>query len=263
MPVPFPGMDPFLEAAEVWEDVHANLATEIRAQLQPQLIPRYVAVLTPYITYEDITIGVPTAIKPDVAVLQSGLAQPATSIAATVPEPIPGVTAIAAPELPARTQRIEIRAVGSESLVTVIEILSPANKRPGTESCAAYARKRRDLLRSDVHLLELDLLRRGIRWPIETSLPDSPYFVFLSRVAARPTVAIWPLTFRATLPIIPVPLHAPDPDVTINLSSALAQVYTQGAYALRIDYRQDVPPPELDAEDAAWLDAHLRAIGLR
>lgn len=137
MPSPFPGMDPFLEAAEAWEDVHANLATELRAQLQPQLVPRYVAVLTPYTP------------------------SPTLTNSAAVPSPILEVTAIAEPEVPAKTQRIEIRAVGSAQLVTVIEILSPANKRPGSESFEAYGRKRRDLLSSAAHLLELNFLRHG------------------------------------------------------------------------------------------------------
>jgi hypothetical protein len=256
-------MDPFLEAAEVWEDVHANFATELRAQLQPQLVPRYVAVLTPYVTYEDVAISIPTAIKPDVAVLQSGAAVHPAAGGAAVPAPILGVTAVAEPEVPARTQRIEIRAVGSQNLVTVIEIRSPANKRSGSANFEAYARKRRDLLRSDVHLLEIDLLRRGVRWPLATPLPDAPYFVFLSRVEERPTVAIWPLTFREALPRVPVPLPAPDQDVTVDLAAALAQVYQQGAYALRCDYHNDPSGPELNPEDAAWLNTRLREWGLR
>jgi len=164
---------------------------------------------------------------------------------------------------PPGQQRIEIRAVGSQNLITVIESLSPANKRPGSESFAAYARKRRDRLRSDVYLLELDLLRRGVRRPLKTPLPDAPYFVFLGRVEERPTVAIWPLTFREALPIVPVPLRTPDQDVTVDLAAALAQVYEQGAYALRCDYHNDPPGPELNPEDAAWLDTRLREGGLR
>jgi hypothetical protein len=264
MPSPFSGIDPYLEAPELWEDVHANLATEIRAQLQPQLVPRYVAALTPYVTYEDIIIGEPATIKPDVAVMQQREApRPTMPAVGAVPAPILGVTALAEPEVPAKAQRIEIRTVGDQSLVTVIEILSPSNKRLGTESFEAYQRKRRDLLRSNVHLLELDLLRRGVRWPLETPLPDAPGFVFLSRAEQRPTVAIWPLTFRDPLPPIPVPLRLPDADVTIDLATALGRVYEQGAYALRIDYRKDPPAPAFSAADAEWLDARLRGTGVR
>lgn len=260
---PFPGMDPYLEAAECWEDVHATLANELRSQLQPQLVPRYVAVLTPYITYEDIAVSEPVAIKPDVALLaRPSEAEPTTAAAAT-PAPILGVTALAEPEIPAKAQRIEIRAVGSDTLVTVIEILSPANKRAGSESFEIYQRKRRDLLRSPVHLLELDLLRRGLRWPLETPLPEAPYFVFLSRAGQRPTVAIWPLTFRETLPCIPVPLREPDPDVVLDLAMALERTYELGAYTLRINYRQAPPVPALNPADATWIDERLRAAGLR
>src|SRR5437763_15907809 len=43
MPSPFPGMDPYLEAPELWPDVHHRLISEIQAALVPQLRPRYVA----------------------------------------------------------------------------------------------------------------------------------------------------------------------------------------------------------------------------
>jgi len=262
VPSPFSGMDPYLEAAELWEDVHANLATEIRAQLQPQLVPRYVAVLAPYVTYDDIAINEPSVVKPDVAVMQQRDA-PRASGAATIPAPILGVTAAAEPGVPAKAQRIEVRTVGREVLVTAIEILSPSNKRPGSESFEAYQRKRRDMLRSDVHILEIDLLRRGARWPMETPLPDAPYFVFLSRAGQRPTVEIWPLTMRQPLPLIPVPLRQPDSDVTIDLAAALARVYELGAYILRVDYRKAPPPPQCSESDAAWIDGQLHAAGAR
>ncbi|NJM07339.1 hypothetical protein HC891_15870 [Candidatus Gracilibacteria bacterium] len=45
--------------------MHANLATELRAQLQPQLIPHYA-------TYEDIAIDAVSAITPNGAVLLVG-----------------------------------------------------------------------------------------------------------------------------------------------------------------------------------------------
>jgi len=40
--------------------------------------------------------------------------------------------------------------------------------------------------------MRIDLLRRGMRWPIDTELPPAPSFIFLSRAAQRPSVAIWP-----------------------------------------------------------------------
>ncbi|RRR72824.1 MAG: DUF4058 family protein [Candidatus Viridilinea halotolerans] len=253
MPSPFPGMDPYLEAAELWEDVHANLATELRAQLQPQLVPRYIAVLTPYVTYEEGSTGILSAIKPDVAVELHEAAFPwPQRTAPTLSAPLLGTSSIAEPEVAVKSQRIEVRRVGDEQLVTVIELLSPANKRLGSASLAAYQQKRRDLLRSDVHLLEIDLLRRGARWPIEPTLPPAPYFAFLSRVALRPTIEIWPVAWDDALPKLPVPLLTPDPDVQLELGPALARVYEQGAYALRVHYRRPPPPPELTAAEAVW-----------
>ncbi|MCU0494144.1 MAG: DUF4058 family protein [Chloroflexaceae bacterium] len=263
MPSPFPGLNPYLEDPLFWEDVHTNLATEIRAQLQPRLLPRYVAVLTPYVTYEDVAIAESGQYKPDVAVLERDVSVAAAATTAAIPAPFIGVDTVAANEVPAKAQRIEIRAVGTETLVTVIEILSPSNKRPGTETYDAYVRKRRDLLRSPVHLLEIDLLRRGQRWPLEEAPPDAPGFVFLSRADHRPNVEIWPLTWEKALPPIPVPLRTPDPDVTFDLAEAFARVYELGAYDYRIDYRNDPPAPALAPAERTWLDEQLRASGRR
>jgi hypothetical protein len=262
MPSPFPGIDPYLEAPELWEDVHAALASEIRAQLQPQLIPRYVAVLTPYVVYEDIAITETSVIKPDVAVQQRQIQEAAAMYAVATEAPFTTETALEA-KVPARAQRIEVRRVGSDSLVAVIEMLSPTNKRFGTEGYESYRQKRLDLLDSDVHLLEIDLLRRGARWPTKDPLPDAPYFAFLSRANRRPQVEVWPMGFRERPPVLPVPLRAPDRDVALDLGAALARVYEAGAFALRIDYRREPPAPALTAADAAWIDARLRAAGVR
>jgi Protein of unknown function (DUF4058) len=43
MPSPFPGMEPYLEAPEIWPDVHLELISDIRAALNPHLRPGYVA----------------------------------------------------------------------------------------------------------------------------------------------------------------------------------------------------------------------------
>jgi hypothetical protein len=64
------------------------------------------------------------------------------------------------------------------------------------------------------------------------------------------------------LPVIPVPLLEPDPDVPLDLA-AVASVYERGAYARKIDYRQLPPAPPLSAEEAAWTEALLRETGLR
>jgi len=38
------------------------------------------------------------------------------------------------------------------------------------------------------------------------------------------------------LPVLPVPLLEPDPDVPLDLGAVVASVYERGAYASQIDY---------------------------
>jgi len=153
--------------------------------------------------------------------------------------------------------------VATGLLVTAIEILSPVNKRPGHEAFEAYRRKRRDLLRTPVSLMEIDLLRAGQRPPLLTPLPDAPYFIFLSRGDSRPEVEIWPLRLQDPIPVVPVPLLDPDPDVPLDLGRAIHTIYDRAAYDLRIDYRQPLPKPEFSPEDTRWLEERIHAAGLR
>jgi hypothetical protein len=254
----FPGMDPYLEATPLWPDVHNRLAFAICDQMQPQLSPRYTAALTPYVTYEALEIAQTRVMVPDVGVLQHDAPAPGGAAVAIAPAPLTGRIAV-----PTRYHRIEIRTVGDEELVTVIEILSPANKRPGLMAADAYEHKRFDVLQSAVHLLEIDLLRGGRRPSLLTPLPDNPYFIFLSRFEARPTVEIWPLSLREAIPVVPVPLRGEDADIPLDVGQALRRIYESARYDLRIDYTQAPPPPDLAAEDAAWLAELLQEAGKR
>ena len=74
---------------------------------------------------------------------------------------------------------------------------------------------------------------------------------------------MWPLHFRAAVAPVPVPLRHPDPDIVLDLSTALQHVYRHARYERRIDYRADPPTPDLPPDDAVWLAEHLRARGLR
>jgi hypothetical protein len=144
----------------------------------------------------------------------------------------------------------------------VIEILSPVNKRPGHEAAQEYQRKRRDILRSSIHLLEIDLLRAGVRPPLERPVPLAPYYVVLSRTTRRPTVEVWPIQLADRLPVLPVPLLEPDPDAVLALGALVASVYERGAYAAEIDYRQPASGPFSDSE-VAWIDELLHEAGRR
>lgn len=161
-------------------------------------------------------------------------------------------------EVPLRLHHVEIRRASTKGLVTVIEILSPVNKRPSHGAYHDYQRNRRDLLRSTVHLLEIDLLRAGERPPLEEPVPVAPYYVMLSREGYRPIVDVWPIQLAEPLPVIPVPLQEPDLDVPLDLGAIVSSVYERGAYASQVDYRQPPPSPVLPEEEVAWLDNLLR-----
>jgi hypothetical protein len=262
MEPPFPGMAPYLELPRRWPDVQAGFITAIRDQLQPQLVPRYIAQITPYVAFEQIEIApARRAIVPDVDVHERE--EPGVpEVSATIDTPpLLGTTLM---ELPTRYARIEIRAIGEETLVTAIELLSPVNKRPGSEGADAYEKKRQELFRSGAHLLEIDRLRNGRRPQVAqpTTLPDAPYFILLSRAERRPEIAIWPCPLQQPLPTVPVPLRYPDPDVALALTRVVQQVYRNARYDLQVDYRTNPPPPDLAPDDAAWIDARLRERGL-
>lgn len=116
---------------------------------------------------------------------------------------------------------VEIRDRANRQLVTAIEVLSPTNKR--SEGYAEYLAKRRRLMVSSVHLLEIDLLRLGQRVPMRQPLPSAPYFVFLSRAPDRPIIEVWPVSLAEPLPVVPVPLLPGDADVPLDLQQAFYQ----------------------------------------
>lgn len=255
MPSPFPGMDPYIELPEIWSDFHGGLAETIRAELNAVIQPSYVARMTPYVTYDLVEVAQVRHVSPDVSVWQS---QPSgtMTLAAPVITPAPAQSKVAL-EVPLRLFTVEIRTVSGLQLVAAVEILSPVNKRPSHEAYQSYLRKRRQLLRSEAHLLEIDLLRGGTRPPLETPVPPAPYYVTLSRTDHRPHVDVWPIQLGDTLPVLPVPLLEPDPDVPLDLGKMVSAVYERGGYASIIDYSQPPPPPPLDDSEMTWLQRHI------
>lgn len=138
----------------------------------------------------------------------------------------------------------------------MIEILLPENKRG--RGFREYADKRLALLETDTYLLEIDLLRLGQRIELIGELPLASYYVFLSRWTRRPNTQVYPIQLRDKLPIIPVPLLPPDPDVTLDLQAALDACFDLVGYERLLDYAK--PLAELGVEDAVWIDETLRAV---
>jgi hypothetical protein len=152
-----------------------------------------------------------------------------------------------------RARYLEIRDRKLRELITVLELLSPSNKRagPDRERCEA---ERHELMASTVHFVGIDLLRGGRRMPLRNPI-DCDYCVLVSRAERRPEAGIWALHLRDRLPEIPVPLRTGEPDVRIDLQQILHSVYDTASYGLYIYGGQ--PVPRLSPEDAAWAEQFL------
>lgn len=250
---PFPGMDPFLEAPDLWPDVHTRLIVGISDVLAEKLSPRFVvAVEQRLIVAEDDSPAPIGAIVPDLAVVtpaRPGVTAPldANYTAPTLIEPLPE------PEV--RERFIEIRDARTRRVVTIIELLSPANKTPGTPSAVAFARKRSVVFESRTHWIEIDLLRGGERF--EATAGKSDYCVLLKRGTDYRYEA-WFIDLRDPLPTIVVPTTEDFGAVTLNLQQVFETAYARAHYADSVDYTRPVPPPPLPPADAAWVREQVR-----
>ena len=251
-------MDPFLEGS-LWTTVHMQLSAEIARQLAPRLRPRYLALTSERFvldTTEDVAVA-RTNLYPDVGVAEvrpravgdggTAVAAAPVRLATVMPTAVPHVT-------------VEIRDAAGRQLVTAIEVLSPTNKRG--EGRLEYLAKRRGLLLSTAHLVEIDLLRQGQRVPMQEPLPPAPYYVLVGRAEARPITDVFAIPLAAPLPAIPIPLLPGDADVPLDLQLALTTVYDLLSYDLAVNYAEptEIPLPSAEAE---WADQRLRAAGLR
>jgi hypothetical protein len=265
MKSPFPGMDPYTEACGYWEDFHDKLVGDIERHLSEIVPERYAVRLREraYIVVEPSKRrgSHEHRSQADVSVtLRSQSAEPATATTAATStavqeEPV-WMTATISTEY--NETFIEIHGPAPErALVTTIEVLSPSNKRPGTLVWRLYRRKRQAHLQGLANLVEIDLVRRGRRMPMEEEWPESPYYVRVGRKEGALRCCVWPGQFARPLPKIPVPLLPDDPDVELDLQRLVDGVYARGRYDL--DYTQPCRP-RLSKADVTWLAQRLESV---
>ncbi len=269
MPSPFPGMDPYLENPALWPDLHQSLMTYIRDALQPQIRPHYRARLEERLYVVQST----RSIYPDVTIVQHTLREQAVAALTVADRPNPAP--IAEPSPPAdkpftlvltagdeiREPFIELVHPASGQVVTVIELLSPANKTAGSGR-DRYLAKQEEVLHSAAHLVEIDLLSKGeptIALPADR-LPLVPPHRYLISVCRGPdylTFELYPIPLDKRLPRCRIPLNAPDPDVTLDLPSLFNQAYDNGSYTDFVDYDQP-PLASLSEEEQQWVNENMR-----
>jgi hypothetical protein len=263
---PFPGMDPYIEASHLWEDFHHDLISEIKNSLASRLPDRYV-VRTGERSYVALTLDddeEQRSFLPDVAVAskdrpgRAGRKPKGSARAAAVQSEAGAVMMRALVKAEYREPFLEIRQVEPEhKLVTGIEVLSPSNKRSRTKGWRLYYRKRLAFLSGYAHFVEIDLLRRGRRMPMASAWPDSPYYLLVCRKKQAPRCAVWPATFMAPLPPVPIPLASPDQDITLDIQPLIETIYARSRYERDIDYGRPLLPP-LRPTEVAWLEERLR-----
>jgi hypothetical protein len=241
-------MDPYLEDPWIWPDFHLTFAVAIRTELNRRLPTGYVALVDRYVwVQEPETEELKRLGKPDVFLTGEGGSKGAPASAA--------VTAPVEITLPSQTDKgipyVRLTDRARRRLVTVIELLSPANKTPGKDR-DAYLMKQREYLASDVNVVEMDLLRKGERLPwISPSVAVAAYYIMVSRATERPRALVWPFGVRDPLPAIAIPLNARDGDITLELGTCMNQAYDSAGYVRELEYDQP-PNPPLDEPDATW-----------
>jgi hypothetical protein len=260
-------MDPFLE--EHWGDVHQRLIMYGCDQLAAQL-PAALRARVQERVFVESEEGWSRSVYPDLRIVHRAGAAPAAE--PTVPG---GGVALAPPEMQADDEPLVVRlpaesltegfieivdrAAGNQ-VVTVIEVLSPANKAGGNGT-AEYLRKQREVLVGGTSLVEIDLLRGGRR--VTAVRPESlhparrgPYYVCLHRGWRPDEFEVYTISLRRRLPTIRIPLRQTDPDARLDLQALLEQAYRLGRYD-DLDYTRPLEPP-LDGADAAWAAELLR-----
>lgn len=260
MPSPFPGMDPNLEKRSIWPGVHQRLITYISEAIQPLIRPKYIATIGERIQLAESR----HSYIPDVFLLHR-LREPSTTLA------IAGEMVADEPQTTTYFDEarlvpyIEIIQPDTGEVVTVIEVLSPANKvGDGRDQ---YLQKQAELLDTRANLVEIDLLGYGYptvlaRNTIITEPADWRYLITISRADRRKHLEFYAVPLRERLPRCRIPLRPPDPDVVLNLPAVFTRCYDVGGYDLLIDYSQ---PPDVPLSEAelVWLQETLTNQTLR
>jgi hypothetical protein len=227
MPSPFPGMDPYLEDEALWPVFHHQLVMCLYQILLPGLVDRYRA-----------------------RVCQRTYTTEQALFTSVVREEH-------------HEDYIEIRQRSDGRLVTLLDVVSPANKVTSMGR-AAYLEKRREGRNANANLVELDLILQG-QPTLEYSrdgLPDWDYAVTVTRSTQPERYEIYTATLQKRLPRFRLPLSPDDRDTVLDLHTAFTRCYDQGDFASRIDYQRD-PTVPLAEEDRHWLESVLRQQKLR
>jgi hypothetical protein len=146
-------------------------------------------------------------------------------------------------------------------------VLSPANKGSSAEVRGKYVQKQRELLASEVNLVEIDLLRSGRhttavpRDLLQAKAGPFDYHVCLRLVSQPKRFYVYPFQLQDRLPVIGLPLLPGDPMPKLDLQAAFQRAYDSGSYRREINYHLERPQPSLTSDQQAWVARTLEAAG--
>ena len=260
MPNPFPGMNPYLESPDFWPEVHHLLISMIQESLVPRLVPKYRVAIEKRI-YEikgeqSLLVGIP-----DVSIQRNPIPRNSSTsnvaVATRTTEPLKIRLAMSEE---VREGYLEVIDMVTKEVVTVIEVLSPANKRPG-KGREMYEEKRDKIFGSRTNFVEIDLLRGWEPLPVFDNDNAASYRILVSRGNERPVADLYLFNLPDAIPCFPLPLGAGDVEPMLDLQALLNTVYDRAAYDITLDYTAQLLPA-LSESDAEAADSLLRETSL-
>ncbi len=251
---PFPGMDPWLEHPTLWPDVHSRLITSMADELAPRLAPRYFVGVETRMTLVT-NLDIDRIYQPDVTIhsAQRGGEPSGPGVAVLDPPEVKPLEVVVPVGEEIEETFVAIQELPGRRLVAVIEVLSPTNKKTA-EGRTDYLKKRDDLIKTRVSLVEIDLLRGGAPMPVKAPPPQTDYRILICRAGRAKSAELYAFSWKTPIPPIAIPLLPGDAEPMLDVNAVLHALIERARYDLVIDYRQ-CPQPPLRPEDEPWAAA--------
>ncbi|MEL7159855.1 MAG: DUF4058 family protein, partial [Bacteroidota bacterium] len=209
---------------------------EIKRQLAPQLPANYRMSAELYVESRDYALVDKKTYRPDLGIVESdypkGEADRVSYNTLTPPT-------LTTTKSDLKQRFLTIQDASSNSIVTVIEVLSPTNKE--TTGLVNYQRKRNAYINAVINLIEIDLLRGGEKPYWRNAWPEASYHI-LSTLGGD-QVNLWAIQIEEVLPTIPVPLRYGELPMVLDLQRCFAEVYAISSFDRRYRLEALDPPP--------------------
>jgi len=273
MPIPFPGMNPYLEHPDLWPTVHQRFMTaladtlkrELPSLYQVRLRERYyqvsgedsLVVGSPGLSWgRHLNSTTPTEADAPPSLRIAGSAESAGPSQSDDGDRSPIPVLVPVPQKIYETY-LEVVDTSGE-IITVVEALSPKKKRPG-RGRELYERQRETIFGSRAHFVEIDLLRGWEPPSIYGPDESGDYRVLISRSEQRPRAQLHVWNVMDPIPTIALPLAGPG-ELMLPLKPVVDKACDRTD--LLVNYQQP-PLPPLRSEESLWLEAFLQKVGMR